>query len=466
MKKNIFWIIALLLLASLLVVGCQSAAEETTAPEEGEEEAPAEMEEVTLVIWDFGGSEFAFMDNIAIPEFEEKFPNIKVEHVGVLEDEMGLKLETAIAAGEVPDLAIFVPTRVHAAGHTLALDDFMARDGISRDDFCSLFPAWNVYTGGKVENKVLSLPMDAAIWAMVYNKDLFAEAGLPELGTDDVINFDTWLEYSRAINKPADNLEDRVWGSNMFWPIFNSMNNNMSDPFVLGDDGRSCEGNANNADWMHTWEILNTAYEEDVTTETAGVMLQDIEDDMFIQGKMGMNYAALGDAVYARDQGLNVGLTGQPVVTDGWEGNVGGWDTAYSIMAATEHPNEAWEFLKYLSTEAMLNIPVGSDSISTEDSRGGGLPGLPCYLPLLEEGDIAEMIANDPLVADSVELMKRVIPPPSMTADIWTSVEPFWGIFDLVESEGMSVEGAVNQATEECQEVTDELFETFDSIGQ
>ena len=99
-------------------------------------------------------------------------------------------------------------------------------------------------------------------------------------------------------------------------------------------------------------------------------------------------------------------------------------------------------------------------------------PGAQCdtasmiYLPLLEEGDIAEMIANDPLVADSVELMKRVIPPPSMTADIWTSVEPFWGIFDLVESEGMTVEGAVNQATEECQEVTDQLFETFDSIGQ
>ena len=465
MKKKMFWLIALLLLTSLLVVGCQSTAEETQAPPEGgemEEEAPAEMEEVTLVIWDFGGNEFAFMDNIAIPEFEEKFPNIKVEHVGVLEDEMGLKLETAIAAGEVPDLAIFVPNRVKAAGHVLALDDFMARDGISRDDYCNLFQSADVFTGGKVENKVASLPMDTNIWAMTYNKDLFAEAGLPELGTDDVINFDTWLEYSRAINKPADSLDDRVWGSNMFWPIFNSMNNNMSSPFVLGDDGRSCDGNANNADWMHTWEVLNTAYEEDITTETAGVMLQDIEDDMFIQGKMGMTYAALGDAIYARDQGLNVGLTGQPVVTEGWEGNVGGWNTSYSIMAATEHPNEAWEFLKFLSTEAMLDIPIGADMILSE---GGGLPGLPCYLPLLEQGDIAEMIANDPLVADSVELMKRVVPPPA-SPDIWTSVEPFWSVFELIEFEGMDVASAVEQSTADCQDVTDELWDTFDSIGE
>ena len=463
MKKKIFWLLALLLIASLVLVSCQSA-EETEAPaaEEEQAEAPAEMETVTLTVWDFGGSEFAWMDNITIPEFEAENPNIKIEHVGVLEDELGLKLETAIAAGEVPDLVIFPPSRVVAAGHVLALDDFMARDGISRDDYCSLFQSANVFTGGKIENKVVSLPVDTNIWAMMYNKDLFAEAGLPELGPDDVIDFDTWLEYTRAIDKPADSLDERVWGSNMFWPIFNSMNNYMSDPFVLGDDGRSCDGNANNADWIHTWEVLNTAYEEDITTETAGVMLQDIEDDMFLQGKMGMTYATLGDAIYARDQGLNVGLTGQPVVTDGWEGNVGGWNNSYNIMAATEHPNEAWEFLKYLSTEASLSIPVGSDALSTE---GGGIPGLPCYLPLLEEGRIAEMIANEPLVADSVALSARIVPPPS-TPDIWTSVEPFWNVFELVESEGMDVASAVEQSTEECQDITDELWDTFDSIGQ
>ena len=46
MKKNIFWILSMLLLGSLLVAGCQSAAE-TTVPDEGEGE-PAEMEEVTI----------------------------------------------------------------------------------------------------------------------------------------------------------------------------------------------------------------------------------------------------------------------------------------------------------------------------------------------------------------------------------------------------------------------------------
>ncbi|MBN1248019.1 MAG: extracellular solute-binding protein [Anaerolineae bacterium] len=459
MKRKLFRSLAVVLLLGLTIAGCGQPTETVVPADEGA--APPDTETVTITIWDFGGSEFGWMDNIAIPKFEEKFPNITINHVGVLEDELGLKLETAIAAGEVPDLAIFVPSRVIAAGHVLALDDYMARDGIKREDYCPLFESWNVFTGGKIENKVTSLPIDTNIWAMLYNKDLFAEAGLPELRPDDVINFDTWLEYARAINKPAESLEDRVWGSNMFEPVFNAMNNYMSSPYVLGDDGRSCEGNANNADWTHAWEVMVTAYNEDLTPLTGSAMLADVEEDMFVQGKIGMTYAALGDALYAREQGLNVGLAGQPVVTDGWEGNVGGWNGAYSIMAASQHPDEAWEFLKYISTEAPLVIPLGSDSL---DSDLGGMPGLPCYLPLLEQGAIAEMIANDPLVADSVELMQRVQPPP-FTPDIWTSVDAFWGIFTMVTEEGMDVQTAVNQATVECQDATDQLWDVFDALG-
>jgi hypothetical protein len=42
----------------------------------------------------------------------------------------------------------------------------------------------------------------------------------------------------------------------------------------------------------------------------------------------------------------------------------------------------------------------------------------------------------------------------------------FWGIFETVEEEGIDVKTAVNQATEECQEATDQLWEVFDGLGQ
>jgi multiple sugar transport system substrate-binding protein len=458
MKKKIYWSVALFFLAGLLFAGCQSAEIQTT----DDADTADGNEVVTITIWDFGGDEFSYIDEIVIPEFNEKFPNIQVNHVGVLEDELGLKIETAVAAGEVPDLALFPPTRVIAAGHVLPLDDYMARDGIAREDFCSLFQTSNITNYGVFDDQVTALPVEVNIWAMIYNKDLFADAGLPELGIDDYIDFDTWLEYARAINVPSEDLEERVWGSNMFIPVFNAQNNYMSSPFALGDDGRTCEGNANSQDWMNAWEDMMTAYNEDLTPESAGVWFEELEQDMFLEGQIGMTYATLGDAVVARESGINVGLTGQPVVTEGWSGNVGGWVNNYSIMAGSEHPDEAWEFLKFLSTEAPLDIPLGADMIVSDQA---GLPGLPCYLPLHEQGRIAELIAEDPLVADSVALLEHVVPPP-FTPDTWTSFDSFWGVFSMVEDEGMTIDQAVNEATVVCQDATDELWEVFDSIGQ
>lgn len=459
-RSRLLTALSLFAILALALASCAQPTP-TAKPEEKEEPTqeatPIAEEKVVLTVWDFGGSEFEWLDSTAIPAFQEAFPNIQINHVGVPEEELGLKLETAIAASEVPDLAIFVPNRVVKAGHILYLDDFMARDGISREDYCSLFQTVNVQ-----EDKVFSLPMDSNIWAMMYNKDLFAAAGLPELGPDDVITYDDWLAYAQAVNKPADSLEGRVWGSAFFWPQWNSMGG-MSDPYVLGDDGRTCVGNAETDDWLHFWELMRVAYDEDLTTETAGALLADVEEDMFTQGKLGMTYATLGDAIYATQNGINAGLTGQPVVSDGWDANVGGWNTNYSIMAATEHPEEAWQFLKWLSTEALKIVPLGTDALDA--GAGGGLPGLPCYLPLLEYGKIADMIGREPLVADAVALMKRVKPMP-FSPDAWASLDPFSEAFRRITEDREDIAVAIGDAAQECQDITDELWEGWDALAE
>jgi multiple sugar transport system substrate-binding protein len=464
-RSRLLTVLSLIAILALVLAACAQPTP-TAKPEEEEEPTqgatPVAEEKVTITVWDFGG-EMSWMDTIAIPAFQGRFPNVEIKHVGVPEEELGTKLETAIAAREVPDLVLFPPPRVIAAGHVLPLDEYMQRDGISRDDYCTLFHASNLFAGGNIYNdKVVSLPIDTNIWAMMYNKDLFAQAGLPEVGPDDVIDFDTWLTYARAINKPAETLEERVWGSNLFFPIWNSMNNYMSDPYVLGDDGRTCVGNADTDDWMHFWDIQVTAYNEDLTTWSAGALLVDVEEDMFLQGKLGMTECALGDALFAREQGLNVGLTGQPVVSKGWPGNVGGWNTSYSIMAASKHPDEAWEFLKYLSTEAPKDIPIGTDALN---AGGGGIPGLPCYLPLLEVGRTAELVKDDPLIADAIILMQHIKMPP-FTPDIWTSANPFNDAWTRMIEEDVDVTEAINDAVAECQEVTDQLWEDFDALGK
>ncbi len=437
-----------ILVTSLIGCGGPATTEEPVAAEPaGEESAPAAEEKITLTIWDFGGWDFQWLDDIIIPAFQEEHPNVEFNHVGVPEEELSLKLETAVAAGEVPDLVVFVPVRLVKAGHVLTLNDYMDRGGLSADDFCPLFMGADT-----LDDNVFALPVTTNQWAMLYNKDLFEAARLPELGTDTVIDFDDWLEYTRAINTPADSFEDRVWGSTEFPPPWNSMNNYMSDPFVLGDDGRTCEGNANTEDWVRAWATMLTAFEQDLTTETGGAMVEeDMQTDIFVQGKIGMIWGTLGDAMWAREEGINVGMTGQPVVSPGWEGNVGGWNVSYSIMANSEHPDEAWGFLQFLATEAPLLLAGGE----------GEIGGLPCYLPLSE--DFLAASGGDELVQQSLELMQRIKAPP-FTPDIWTSADPFYEAWRRITDDGEDVKVALDDATVECQEITDELWEDWEAL--
>jgi len=456
-------IVVLFVVITVLLTACKPAIPSSTSvPQEPVQATLAPQEKVTVTVWDFGGSEFQWMDDIAIPAYAEKHPNVTINHVGVVEDELGLKLETAIAAGEAPDLVIFPPPRVIAAGQAMALDNFMATDGLKREDYCPIFNSDNLFAGASLyQDKVYGLPIDTNIWAMIYNKKLFKEAGLPELTSKDYIDFDTWFAYARAINKPAETLDQRVWGSTMFTPQFNSMNNYMSDPYVLGPDGRHAKGNADSDNWIHAFEVLTAAYKEDVTTETAGAMLADVQADMFLQGKLGMTYAAFGDAMAARDAGIDVGLTGQPVVTKGWTGNVGGWNTTYYMMAGTKHPEEAWQFLKFLSLEVPLLVPIGADALSSS----GGLPGLPCYQPLLKEEKITTMIGANPLVADFLELQSHYKKPP-FSPDIWAATDPFNNAFVRMTEGGEDVTTVMHETAGEAQDILDGLWKEFDALGK
>jgi multiple sugar transport system substrate-binding protein len=403
---------------------------------------------VTIRVWDFGGAEFEWIDTIAIPAWEAEHPDIKIEHLGIPEADYSTKLDTSIIAGEGPDIALQSYTyRLWKAGHVAPLDDFFERDGFKTEDFYPIFESWCT-----LEGKVYCMPVSVYIWAMLYNKDLFAAAGLPELTTDTVITFDQWLAYAQAVNVEADSLEERVWGSVQFTPNWNAMNNYMSDPYVLGPDGHTCTGNADSEAWLQAWQNMLNAHEQDLTTETGSALLGETgADDMFNQEKLGMIYGTLGNALVARDAGVNVGLVGQPVVTPGWEHNVGSWADGYAMMAATQHPEEAWEFLKFLSTEVAL-LRANGECAS-------------CGNPPAHRATADGWAGDDQLKQDSIVLLDRVAPSP-FSPDIWTSVDPFYEAWRRMTEDQVPVAEAVNDATLECQEVTDDLWATWDSLGQ
>ncbi len=231
------------------------------------------------------------------------------------------------------------------------------------------------------------------------------------------------------------------------------MNNYMSDPFVLGAEGRTCVGSADTEEWIHTWQVMTTAFQEELTVDASAAMIgESAFEDLFQQGKLGMIYGTAGTAQAMTEAGLNVGLTGQPVVSPEWQGNTGGWTTEYSIMTGSAHPEEAWMFLKFLATDV-------ADSLS-EGTAGEGGGGATCYLPLA-----ADWAGEDPLRQDTIKLLGRLQPPPA-NPDIWTSVNPFNEAWRRMTEDGVDVTQAVNDAAQECQEILDDQWTEWAALGQ
>ena len=171
-----------------------SAGEATAESSGGSTAAAAGDEKITLEIWDTGTEYYQWVEDVAIPMFKEKHPNVEIIHTGIPYDQYTLKIDTAATAGDLPDLiADEVPgpnAKWYKAGLFVPLNEYMDRDGIKQEDFCGL-----MNTSIKLDDQVFMLPMYVNFWGMLYNKDMFEAAGLPTLDTESVIGFDEWLDY-------------------------------------------------------------------------------------------------------------------------------------------------------------------------------------------------------------------------------------------------------------------------------
>ena len=137
----------------------------------------------------------------------------------------------------------------------------------------------------------------------------------------------------------------------MIRPDWNSMPAGMSDPYYLGADGRTCAGNADTPEMIHAWEAIRDAYKEDLTPETGQSLMGDQDSWLFFtEGKTGISYGDMSMANQAAEKGINVGITGQPVMEEGVEMNVHIYGMGYGITKASKHPDLAWDFIKLTAT--------------------------------------------------------------------------------------------------------------------
>jgi len=358
MKRNIFWwLLSSLVIVALLLSACGGPA--TEAPPEEPAEEPAE--EPVEVIWYVRteDAEQPWEQEVVIPDFESKHPNIKINLTIVTWDDFDTKMQTMIAAGTPPDVWSHWGPSGFAdyviRGLAADLTPYIEKDNYDLSDFIP--EVLDIYT---LEGKVYGLPMLTTGSFIYYNKDLFDAAGVeyPPTDWDDTSwTYDAFVDMCGQLNNDTGDPETMSFGCNLgFWPndayawmygqdLYpdSAYQTGFADEAYL-DSEAAVKGFQARQDLV--WE-LNYMPDPAQTDAMGG-------GDIFMNEKVAMHLTGGWGWWNYNDVDFNWGVAALPyggpnrkcvVFTDPW-----------MMSAKTDHPDEAWEFLKYLvSAEAQVD---------------------------------------------------------------------------------------------------------------
>jgi len=426
MKRNMWLLITLLVIASfsLFLVACGGDATEepdagigddVTEPEPDaevveepdeevvdeevvdEEEAPAGT--IRVGTWESVDQLSPWNDVIA--NFEAENPGIDIQLEAVPQD-YGTKLLAQFAAGTAPDIyqvgdgdvATFV-----SQGVVEPLDPYISGpDGI---DTSIYYPA--IAEFGELEGETMLLTKDYSPLVLYYNIDHFDEAGLdyptPDWTWDDMLNAAQVLTIDGDGNNAtspdfdAGNIErwgiqipntwgDVVWLRGLLPLIY------QAGGHVIAEDGSATEGYMNSPETVSAVQYYVDLFNEHHVAPTAVDVDSFSGVDMFGTGLVSMAWSGrwpIADWTAIPD--LNFGTMGLPSGPAG-EGNALCW-AGFAMYSEGENKEAAWEFMKY--------IGAGDGALAFSENA---LPAVASYsedLGLAEDeysGPILEDLAN------------------------------------------------------------------------
>lgn len=284
-----------------------------------------------------------------IEMFHAAHPNIRVEFIHT-PDEYMTKLQTMLAGRDYPDIIFLGNGDIQPfveRGQLMPIDSFIERDGFDTSD---IFPTNEALYN--VNGVQYGFPVDAANNQLFFNKTMFAEAGVeppPTNIADPNWTWDTFLEKALAVTDAAKN----QWGYQVnpgFRPLWIWITANGGQFF--NEDGTACVVNEEPAvealqflaDLIHVHKVAPPL---DLVAELGSA-------EMFQSGLTAMEtwWPAIGRMRTNIGNKFEWDVTVHPAGSAGFSSAGGG--TGHTISAFSEHPEEAWQFLKFvISPEAV-----------------------------------------------------------------------------------------------------------------
>ena len=360
------WTVASFALA-LLVAACTGGGGGTTGPTGG---TTGGAEEIHLVMW-MGytppppvedSSEYLSIERM-VKEFEADHPNITIELQYVNSDNALQKATVALQGNKQPDISYQYGTnmpQLATSPKLVDLTELVSDPTYDWEDF---------YEGERavatVNGRVYGVPALVDNLAVVYNEDLFAEAGLPEPTNDW-----TWDEL-RAAAKAITDPKEKIFG--LVFPADASETMVWQYIAMLWAAG----GDILNED--HTEAIFNQepgvrALQTLVDLANDGSLYLDYQPDsgkygqLFNAGKIGMVITGPWDLGGFPD--VNYGVVFMPSFEPGGSHEtIAGPDNWVIFDNGPERVQAAWEFVRFMtSPEQVLRDSLDTSHMPTRAS--------------------------------------------------------------------------------------------------
>jgi len=360
------------------------------------ESAEVKQDENVVLEWWTWDPDLKEKNQEIIAQYESEHPNVTINNTIVSTKEYWTKIRILANQNKLPDVFTMSSSTLEEWAENdlvLELDSFIDSDN-TRDVFYSdLLEA--VKDVSKTEH-YYALPFALVTTTLYYNKDAFDAAGIDY--PDDDWSWDEFRDAAKKLTIDKDN--DGKIDQYGFWFYGRYAH---VESWVYANGGRLINRDTMRFDpdeaALEALNMLSDLVLVDKSAPSQKDMSSIRQQDVFPQQKAAMWIDGSWNIDNNRnvaDPNMNWGIAKVPTGPSTDKGLTYAWTDSYALSPNTEHPQEAWDFAKYVAGEGVdlgmyLAGKIPSFKALTESEAFADPSKLPAEMNVLKEQAASEM---------------------------------------------------------------------------
>lgn len=340
--KKVLSLTVAAVMAAGVISGCSSGSAQSGTASGGSSGATVTLKFVTKIPEDYRQ---ACIKKI-IAAFEASHPNIKIDQQAYGDEEIKDKLKVLLGSDNSPDIYFsWSGERLkNYVDQDLALDitKYLNEDSTWKNNFNQ-----SMLETAKKNNAYYAVPWDYSSKAFFYNKAVFSAAGITKMPT-------TWDEFLADCKTLKDKGYTPIAVGNQYpWVVVHyitTLNQKLVPANVLQANYSNENTSFSDPGYAKALNMLKDLYDKGYINKDVNSSTYEMSQSMVLEGKAGMIYDET--QIMSKYDESKFGYFDFPEITGeaGTPGYVTGGPDLYVVNSQTKYPEQAVEFLKYLTS--------------------------------------------------------------------------------------------------------------------